>query len=215
MVAPVYLPLGSIIESFTVYVLDSSTTYNLVVYFDRTGSWGGWDWLGTVASTGSNSSVQAVTDPSILPAAKGVQLDQNYHLDFCFPPSTALRLYGAKVNYSLPTSSVYLPLVIKSPAPVIPTTDLSVENDTGGVILYYRIYESAGGALLTQCPTNISNGNTVPCGSFASGTRYVVTKGNGPDCGSEEVAGNVSFPEGTCTRTVRCGRDNPTTMVCN
>jgi hypothetical protein len=211
LAAPVYLPPGSVIESFTAYVYDASTTDNVWIYFDRSGSWGGGAELARVMSTGSSSSIQIITDPSIstVDGANVVAPFYNYHVDVCFPPNSSfdIRVLGARVNYSGEVSKVYLPILVKEPPS---NTRLYITNDSGGVIDYYRVFDAPGGTLLADCPTGIANGNTVDCGTFSSGTRHVVTDG---ECGPG--SGNVDFPKGTCTRTVRCGRDNPTTMVCN
>jgi hypothetical protein len=213
LAAPVYLPPGSVIKSFTAYVYDGSTSDNLIIYFDRTGSWGGWDELAAVVSTGSSSSIQTLTDPSIFSdeGANVVAPAYNYHVDFCFPIGSGddIRVYGAQVNYSAPAQSIYLPIVLKAPAPVVPQTSLYIKNESGGVIYYYRIYDAPQGNFLAECPDNIQDGAEVFCGTFTPGIRYVVTDGQ---CGPG--SGNVSFPAGTCVRTVRCGRD-PTTMDCN
>jgi hypothetical protein len=214
LAAPVYLPPGSVIESFTAYVYDSSTTDNLIIYFDRTSSWGGWDELAAVMSLGSSGSIQIKTDPSINSDndANVVAPDFHYHVDFCFPAGSGadIRVFGARVDYTPVAAApgavnVYLPIVMKPSN----ATGLYIKNDSGGAIYYYRIYDTPGGTMLIECPGNIKNGAKVFCGTFTSGIRHVVTDGY---CGPG--SGNVTFPAGTCTRTVRCGRD-PTTMVCN
>ncbi len=213
LAAPVYLPPGSVIESFTAYVYDESTSDDLVIYFDRTGSWGGWDELAAVVSTGSSTSIQTLTDPSIFSdeGANIVAPAYNYHVDFCFPIGSGwdIGVYGARVSYSVPAQSVYLPIIIKALAPVVPTISLYIKNESGSVIYFYRIYDAPQGNKLAECPSNVQPGAKVFCGTFTSGARYVVTDGG---CGPG--SGNVTFPPGTCTRTVRCGRD-PTTMECN
>jgi hypothetical protein len=214
LAAPIYLPPGSVIESFTAYMYDNSTSGDITIYFDRTSSWGGWDELARVWLSGSSDSIWIVTDPSINPdnGANVVAPDFHYHVDFCFPAgsSTDIRVYGARVDYTpagaADENKVYLPIVMKPSN----TTKLYIKNSTGGVIDYYRIYKEVGGKLLAECPTKIKNGAKVLCGSFSAGERYVETYG----CGEPGTA-NINFPGGTCTRTVRCGRDNPTTMVCN
>jgi hypothetical protein len=213
LAAPVYLPPGSVMESFTAYVYDNSASDNIWIFFDRSGSWGGGDELARAMSTGSSTSIQIITDPSITSdnGANVVAPFYNYHVDVCFPPDSFfdIRVLGARVDYSYPADvgKVYLPILLKQ----LPSkTRLHIKNGSGGVIDYYRIFDSPGGTLLAKCPTGIPNGATVDCGTFNFGTRHVVTDG---ECGPG--SGNVDFPEGTCTRTVRCGRDNPTTMVCN
>ena len=212
LAAPVYLPPGGVIESFTVYVYDNSTSDDLLIYFDRTGSWGGWDELAAVTSAGNSNSIQIITDPSITTdnGANVIAPDYNYHVDFCFPAGSAgdILVYGAQINYAPAASpgaeKVYLPILMKASD----TTRLYIKNSSGGIIYYYKIYDAPGGKVLVNCPGNIQNGAKVFCGTFTAGTRHVVTDGS---CGPG--SGNVNFPPGTCTRTVRCGRD-PTTMAC-
>jgi hypothetical protein len=213
LAAPVYLPPGSTIESFTTYLYDNSSSDDIFIYFDRTSSWGGWDELARVWSSDSSGYIWTITDPSINPdnGANVVAPDFHYHVDFCFPEGSGadILVFGARVDYFLPAAapenSVYLPILMKPSD----TTKLYIKNSTGGVIDYYRIFEKAGGKLLAECPAKIKNGAKVLCGSFSTGEKYIETFG----CG-EPATANIYFPGGTCTRTVRCGRDNPTTMVC-
>ena len=215
LAAPVYLPPGNAIDSFTVYVYDNFPAADVTVYLDRTGFFGGWDELASVQSTNNSAAIQTLTTSSIFSenAADQVMLGFNYHVDFCLPAGsdTNIRLYGAQVNYSPPAQSVYLPTVIKSPPPTPPpiTTNLFVQNNTGGVIFFYRIFDSVeSGNLLTQCPANIQPGARVSCGIFTAGNRHVATNG---ECGPGQ--GPVDFSVGTCTRIVGCNR-TPTTMQC-
>jgi hypothetical protein len=214
LAGPVYLPPGSTITSFTVYVYDNSSTASLSVYLDRTGSWGGYEYLAGVQSTGSSTSIQTLTDPSV---SYGFVLpEQNYHIDFCLPANSDfdIRVYGARVDYQMPpppqANKVYVPVMLKNflEAPI----NLSVRNETGGTLTYYKIYDKnpqQGGILLGQCPANIPNGTMKSCGTFPSGQVYVqVNSGCGPG------SGPVTFPSGTCTRIVRCGRD-PSEWQCN
>jgi hypothetical protein len=213
LAAPVYLPPGSVIQSFTAYVYDNSASNDLVIFFDRTGSWGGWNELGAVMSVSSNTSIQTLTDPSI--SAEGganvVAPEYNYHVDFCFPAASSadIGVFGARIDYS-PASApgpanIYLPIIIKPSN----ATTLYIKNSSGGVIFFYRVYDAPQGSLLIQCPGNIQNGAQVLCGTFPAGNRHVVLDGT---CGPG--SGTVVFPAGTCTRTIGCDR-KPTTMVCN
>ncbi|MEW5958383.1 MAG: hypothetical protein AB1801_11695 [Chloroflexota bacterium] len=214
LAAPVYLPPGNIINSFTAYVYDNDSTRNMTIYLDRTGSWGGYAYLAGVQSAGSSTSIQTLTDPSISESA--ILPEYNYHVDFCLPANSDfnIRIYGARIDYGpsgAPGLSVYLPIIFKNTLP--PPVTFSVRNETGGTLYYYKVYNAApqqGGALLGQCPANIQNGATAGCGTFPSGDLYVETEsGCGPGNGS------LTFPSGTCTRVVRCGRDNPSIWECN
>lgn len=215
LAAPVYLPPGNTIDSLTVYVYDNFLANNVTFYLDSTGSFGGWNELASIQSANNSADIQTLTTSSILSegAANQVAFGINYHIDFCLPAGsgTSIRVYGARVNYSAPAQSVYLPAVIKAPPPTPPptTTTLFVENNTGGVIFFYRVFDSAeSGNLLAECPANIQPGTTVSCGTFTAGSRHVTTNG---ECGPGQ--GPVDFSVGTCTRVVGCDR-TPTTMQC-
>ncbi len=222
LAAPVYLPEGSVINSFTAYLFDNFGPNNVTIYFDRTFVDGGWDELAQVQSI-NGGSIQALTDPSILNTggANVVQSFYNYHLDFCLPAASGrynagfgadIRVLGAQVNYIPPSTfpsvtTVYLPVVLKIQAPTI---QFSVKNETGGVLLYYTVLNTPQGTI--NCPANIPNGATAFCGAFNAGTYTVNVQSNGPGCGPG--TGPLTFPSGSCTRMVRCGR-NPSVWQCN
>lgn len=171
MMAPVYLPPGSIIDSFTVYLVDNSAS-NLTVYLDKVDVIDGWVELGRVTSSGSSASIQTLTDPAIVSdnGANTVStVAVNFYVDFCFPNSatgTSLRLNAARVNYSAPANITFLPIVIKGIEEVGGPTRVYITNNTGGS-LTYTIFNTPQGNI--SCV--IANGaNDVPCGNpFTSG----------------------------------------------
>ena len=194
LAAPVYLPPGSIIESFTTYVFDGFPPNDLIVYLDRTSVLGGWDELASVRSVNS-SSIQVLTDPSILPDddANIVAPFYNYHVDFCLPAGSGdfIVVLGAQINYSIPPQNVYLPAILKNPAPTpppIPPTTLFITNNTGGN-LTYTVFGTPEGNITCNIPAGAQD---QVCGAFTSGSYswQVVTICNPPTASGI----NKSFP---------------------
>jgi hypothetical protein len=212
MSAPVYLQPGSLIDRFTVYLVDNQAPANLTVFFDRTDDFDfGFVELARVQSSGSSSALRVLTDPSI--TAGAVLPGFNYHITFCLPPGTSILVKGARISYVPPTEGVFLPLLFKS-TQVVPTTRLTVKNSTGGTVIYYRIRRLSDNAIVAQCPANMPNGAEQFCGpTFPSGT-YTV-EGSFSQCGSGTTT--LTFPSGNCLRTVTCpseGGQQPS-MQCN
>lgn len=205
MVAPLYLPPGSNITGFTVYVYDVSAS-DVTFYFSRSYSFGAAIDLAAVTSSGSGG-IQTPTSTSI--AVPLVEPEYNYQIDFCFPANsgTNIRVNGAKVTYTIQSPGIqYLPIVLKDVAP--PPITLSVRNETGGTF-DYKVYDSnpaTGGTLLCQIP-GLTNGATGLCGTFSSGGRWINLTAGGCDA---PYNGPFTYPSGTCTRVVRC---SPTPSV--
>jgi hypothetical protein len=138
LTAPVYLPLGVTITKFQGYVLDNSTTSDAAIFFDRTGSFGGWTELAAVQSTGNNASIQTLTDPSITAGANIVATENNYHVSLCLPAGSDFNIlvYGAQINYLSGTlKNVFLPLVLK-PNPASLLSKVYITNLSGGTLNY-------------------------------------------------------------------------------
>jgi hypothetical protein len=196
LAAPVYLPVGSTINSFTVYAFDNFGPSNLIIYLDRTGSkTGAWVELAAVQSI-NGGSIQILTDPSITSTggANVVADFYNYHVDFCFPANSFnnLRVYGARVNYT-PVgapgiNNVYLPVVLKT-EPVIPPTKLYISNNTGGS-LTYTVFGTPQGNKSCNIPNGAQN---QLCATFTAGTYnwQVVTICNPPT-----ASGTKEYPPG-------------------
>ena len=220
LAAPVYLAPGSTINSFSVYGYDNFSASNLVVYLDRTNVFdplNPWDELARVQAVNSNA-IQKLTDSAICsdPAvcAEGANVVAplyNYHVDFCLPAGSGgfMGILGAQVNYTPsvqtpPNLIVHLPLVVKpGPLPSPPPTTLFIQNNTGGVINYFRVQSKEDNSIVTQC-NNIPTGNT-QCGSpFAAGDYK--WEANAPSC-NPSTGGQQSkvYDAGPFTQTLFCG----------
>jgi hypothetical protein len=92
----------------------------------------------------------------------------------------------------LPTIKfLFLPLIIKSPPPVIPKTNLFVKNNTTGPATYTIKAPKLNGVVKPDITCNIALGATVACGTFDSGTYQV--RSTSP-CGNGQ--GSRTFPAG-------------------
>lgn len=103
------------------------------------------------------------------------------------------------------SGTVYLPVVIKSPPPTIPKTNLFINNQTGKLIFSYRVFNpKLNGApipdiVCTNIPAGATNFN---CNAtFDSGT-YKVSSTN--QCNPSTTSGQVTFKPGNDVRLVRC-----------
>jgi hypothetical protein len=161
LTSPVYLPLGATIISFKSYVLDTSSTTNVSIFFDRTGSGGGWTELGAVQSTGSSNSVQTLIDPSIFSGggANIVAPEFNYHVSLCLPAGSDfdIRVYGAQLNYMIGNAAtqVYLPIVLKPSLEQLQSR-VYLTNLSGGSI-NYTIHNTPQGNINCVVPNGAKN----------------------------------------------------------
>lgn len=143
LMAPVYLPLDSTIIGFSAYVLDQSSTIDVAIFLDRTRSHGGWTELAAVQSTGSSTSIQTLTDPSIFADgdANVVALNHNYHVSLCLPAGSDfdIRVFGARVDYipfgTPPPAGVHLPIIFKAD-PTLLMSYVYITNLSGGSVDY-------------------------------------------------------------------------------
>lgn len=108
--------------------------------------------------------------------------------------------------YETPASApdsglVFLPLIIKSPQPVTPKTNLYVYNNTGGQISYYRVFNSKlnGAPIPDVTCTNIPAGATQFCGTLDSDTYRL--KFEGQRCSLQATR---LLEVGDHTREARC-----------
>ncbi|MBE7553020.1 MAG: hypothetical protein HS126_18260 [Anaerolineales bacterium] len=103
------------------------------------------------------------------------------------------------------TGLVYLPVVIKSPPPTTPKTNLFITNQTGGVITSYRVFSPRlNGApipdiVCTNIPTGATNFN---CNATFDAGTYKVSSTN--TCNPPTTSGQVTFKPGNDVRLVRC-----------
>jgi hypothetical protein len=95
--------------------------------------------------------------------------------------------------------SLFLPTIFKAPSP--PQTILSVKNQTGGNLIFFRVSGTPQGTI--QC-NNIPNGATVTCGTFDSGS-YTATA-RPTNC--NENTKSKYFPPGNYLVTVTCTSSN-------
>jgi hypothetical protein len=169
LAAPVYLPIGATIIKFQGYALDNSTASDVAIYFDRTSSFGGWTELAAVQSTGNNTSVQTLTDPSITAGANVVATENNYQVSLCLPAGSDFNIlvYGAQITYlSSTVKDVYLPLVLK-PSPASLLSTVYITNLSGGVV-NYTIQSTPEGNITCAVPNGAKD---VLCGkAFTPGT---------------------------------------------
>ncbi len=86
---------------------------------------------------------------------------------------------------------IFLPVIIKSPPPVIPKTNLFVKNNTTGAATYTIKSPKFDGVIKPDISCGIPLGATVACGTFDSGTYQV--KSASP-CGNGQ--GSRTFPSG-------------------
>jgi hypothetical protein len=168
LVAPLYLPVGSTIESFTAYVEDNFATSNTTVLLDRTTFLGEWVELGRVTSS-DGGGIRALTDNTIstVDGANVVAANFNYQVSFCLPANSGanLNVYGVQVSYSLAgttPNTIYLPIITKSETP---STALLITNQTGGS-LNYTVFNTPQGNVTCSIPNGASN---QICGAFTSG----------------------------------------------
>jgi hypothetical protein len=161
LAAPVYLPPGNIITSFKGYVRDNSTAADIAIFLDRTASLGGWTELAAVQSTGSSTSIQGLTDPSIFSGggANVIAPGFNYHVSLCLPANSdfSILVYGAQVTYSSNSglSKTYLPLVLK-PDPTLVQSRVFLTNQSGGTA-NYTILNTPQGNISCSVPNGAAN----------------------------------------------------------
>lgn len=142
LMAPVYLPIGSRITSFTAFVRDSSPTTDVAIFLDRTASFGGWTELSAIQSSGSDGLLKAIIDPSVVSGANLVEPEFNYHVSMCLPPNSDfdVLVYGAQVRYvpfgAPEPLTVYLPFLLKAEPPPIPLSFVYITNLSGGLVDY-------------------------------------------------------------------------------
>jgi hypothetical protein len=170
LTAPVYLVSDSTIESFTVYVVDESSSNDLIVFLDQTTLLGNWIEVARVSTSGQTSGIQTLTDATIGTTDR-TSADYHYHISFCLPANSGgnIRIYGAQVGYAQVSGtirSVYLPILFKSEPP--PPTRLLITNQTGGALDYTVLNTPEGNINCT-----IPNGATSQlCGTFTAGVYH-------------------------------------------
>ncbi len=100
---------------------------------------------------------------------------------------------------------VFLPLLLKSPPPVTPKTNLYVFNNTGSIINFYRVFGSKlnGQPIPDVTCTNIPAGTTQFCGTVDVGTYQLKFQS-----GKCTLEGTRALPEGNHTREARCPSNN-------
>jgi hypothetical protein len=98
-------------------------------------------------------------------------------------------------------SELFLPLLLKSPPPVTPKTNLYVFNNTGSVISSYRVFGSKlnGQPIPDVACTNIPAGATQFCGTVDTGTYTLKFQS-----GKCTLQGVRALSPGNHTREARC-----------
>jgi hypothetical protein len=110
--APLQLPNGATISKITIYYIDNSEPYDLLMNLERTAYDGVPHIEGTVTSSGY-STLQ--TSNSISTSVLVDNSSNGYFLRFQTPGGmgSVSRFYGAIVEYTLPFYTSFLSLIIK------------------------------------------------------------------------------------------------------
>jgi hypothetical protein len=185
LAAPLLLPVGSVLQNFTVYIEDDFNPADLTVFLDRTSFLGEWRELGRVVSQ-DGGGLRAIT-AVISPTADKIEVIapySNYHLNFCLPPFSDddLKIYGAKVAYlsSGTPTELYFPVLFQATLPPPSSLSLFLTNLTPNP-LTYTVFNPAQGNLTCAVP--------------GGATAYL--------CGSPFTAGSYSFrTHATCGQKI-------------